>query len=566
LIAILAIAAVWAFAIAGYGYLFNIVKDSLREADDSLDLLQPFLGMAVLSALVNLINFFLPISNIVSVLLLLLGLGLFVRKQYPFQRPSWEMLAFSIIWLAAISAARALNRVNYYDSGLYGLQALDWLRAQTAPLGLANLQGRLGFDSAWFSFAAALQLPFLPVRMAVADEVLDLFVGIALFGGLVRLFQKGPERRHVFLALVALTMVTPILSAFAIEPLVYDVPIFWLTLAQGFVLLAVLDGKTRPVYAIWISSALAAFAVTIKLSGAPLFLAPATIAVIRWNELGQDRASLQRALRWAAGFGIAIGLPWATRNYLLSGCWLYPLAFTCEPRVAWAVPLDQVRVMSLLVLAQARMNVYDYAGVLANWDWLRQWLPLQWRSTELRFLLILFVVSLLGLLWSSLRGAASRPHREAWLIQLPFLAGTLIWFFSAPAVRFGAGYVWAMTLLMLTVCLWPLVSGATQAQNLGRFFLATVLCAIFIVFGVRFLVGAVSPEVSMADHWLFPASPPVPQVHQFVTARGQILYVPSSSDNLCWEANLLCTPYPDAALNFTEADGRYKMFYISQGQ
>jgi hypothetical protein len=67
--------------------------------------------------------------------------------------PALILLAGAVVLLIAI---RSAGPCNYYDTGLYGAQAVRWIQTYSAVPGLANLYGRLGINSSVFLFIAGI--------------------------------------------------------------------------------------------------------------------------------------------------------------------------------------------------------------------------------------------------------------------------------------------------------------------------------------------------------------------------------------------------------------------------
>src|SRR4029077_13569758 len=93
--------------------------------------------------------------------------------------------------------------------------------------------------------------------------------------------------------------------------------------------------------AAFLITGLVVFASVIKLSAAPLLLAPAwLIGIGLWN----DR---RRAIA-LAGFAFVVAAPFLIRNVIVSGYLLIPVPWTRVPGLAWAVPRERMEALLAL--------------------------------------------------------------------------------------------------------------------------------------------------------------------------------------------------------------------------
>jgi hypothetical protein len=121
-----------------------------------------WMGFAISLALLQIWNLRLPITGTATVFLFCIGLlGLLANRAVIFGRlittllssPLSILLAGAIILLIAV---RSAGPCDYYDTGLYGAQAIHWIQTNRAIPGLANHYGRLGINSSVFLFIAAI--------------------------------------------------------------------------------------------------------------------------------------------------------------------------------------------------------------------------------------------------------------------------------------------------------------------------------------------------------------------------------------------------------------------------
>src|SRR5215471_855790 len=112
-----------------------------------------------------------------------------VRNEWQANR-RWIVPALAVVLFLAF---RASGPCDYYDTGLYGAQAVRWIMTYPAVPGLANLHGRLGFNSSAFLCVAALSgdSKDLGIHLFPGFMLTALFVNILPACG--RLMNRAPK-------------------------------------------------------------------------------------------------------------------------------------------------------------------------------------------------------------------------------------------------------------------------------------------------------------------------------------------------------------------------------------
>jgi hypothetical protein len=449
------------------------------------------------------------------------------------------------LWLLLL-AALANRPPQLYDAGLYHLQTIQWIRAAPAPLGLANLHARFGYNSAWFPLAAVLQLPVWSTAAGFAPNLLSplliWFYGLAGLGAARRLIAGGWSRHDLFLC-GSLAVLGGELFTYQVTSLPPDLPIFILALACTALCLRWSEGGLAAPVAVAALALLAAFGLAIKLSAVPLTLFPLAL----WARAGLARQAppWQPLAALVGGVGLVLFVPWVARGLLLSGCPAFPSTVLCAPGLEWRVPVARVEAEAREIMAWGRLPDVPTETVLRDWTWLGPW----WDRVRVQGLvpaaLKLHALALAALALAGRRPLRGDSARAGWAWALvPLLAGVAYWFFSAPEFRFGAGYWWGSGLLLLAAGLFRLRDRI--APRARRRFQQIATVALISAFGVWLaLPAAVTAayfiQAGPAQFWLqWPPVPTPPLVRQG-TSSGQAVYQPATGVQ-CWLAPLPCTP------------------------
>lgn len=425
-----------------YGFLFLKLAGRLMriEADLPAPPLILVAGLVALTTLASFFSLFIQIGLWVDGLLLAGALaGVLARLV------SWPRFARPMAWLPLAVMALALlivlenatHRPLNPDTNIYHAQAIHWIESYPAVPGLGNLHGRLAFNSAWFVSNALFSFSFLGLRSFHLLGSLLFLAGLYYCGGALTALGQGKYTTANLLKILFFPLAFSLLGAEVSSP-GSDFPVSLLLWLLA-VLWAEQEEATQPFHPL-LSILIAVFAVTIKLSAAPILLLAALFLGRQWFQ-GERRRFL-----WLAVCGALVLLPFLARNIILSGYLLYPFPSVDLFSFDWKVPLERAIAEREAVLAWGRFPRMDAAQALAMpfGEWFPRWLADQTLNRRV----ILFaamgsaLVAVPGLL-------ARRPLRSYWLGWVVFYMGSLFWLLTAPDFRFGYGFLIATILLAL---------------------------------------------------------------------------------------------------------------------
>jgi hypothetical protein len=526
----------WMPALAGLGSVVTHGGDRrLRPAIAGL------LGIGVLGAASTVANFFVPISPAVATLLWAAGVALFlVRRRWLLEEVGKaDLLAMALVAIVAVPLAWPREWINY-DTGLYHLQAVRWMREHSVPLGLAHLHNRLGFNSLFHAAAAALEfLPAAGRSVWFANLLPTAFAASAGIVGARRLLAGDSSFPNLFLSFV----LVPVASSLASYPGLGTDHVAALAAYVSFALWArALQDRPWPGPEAVPATLLALVALTVKISTAVLFAG--SVAILAWRL----RRGAAAHVRGTAPAAIAIALPWLARNVALSGCLVFPVAVTCLTSEPWAVGPAAARELAGWITSWARKPFLRPEQVLGSWDWLRGW-PDLYATDESRVLVTLFALGLV--LWLA---AARATSRSLAVLSAIATAGAAWWFLKAPSPRFGLAYLYPLALLPLAFGLSRLAPGGARWPRAAAITVIVLACSATLRSNCGGLAASActaffqSPSGSRARFWLPWLSWPRDDFDVAVQPRplrsGQTAYVATQ----CWDSPLPCTPSLDPDL------------------
>jgi hypothetical protein len=433
-----------------------------------------------------------------------------------------------------------------FDGGLYHFQAIRWINEARITPGLGNLHGRLAFNSAFYPFVAALNLPPLFGHgRALANSFLCLAVLAQILHHLhehLRLAPGAPDRGTTLAHLLAL----PLVGYLAVTSLGLASPSADLASAFGqialFLLLvrgieAAADRSIDLSARIATLGLLATALVTIKLSN--LGFAAGVIALIAarcWHARPPVRP-----LRALAAVAAALGAIWVTRGYVMSGYPCYP-STVGGLNFDWTVPAEQARHDADVVFSWARQPWASKETVLGNSQWIGPWLQRAWSNFEGIVapvgLALLAAAAALGLLLLRRRPAPATTSAGAWWPLAPIFSGLVFWWFTAPDPRFANALLWLLPIGALAAL------AATSEARLRYRPSAPVLVALAILANLHFGNWIIRHPASLRDFSTTGWQPVLPAGYTpRATASGLIVntyqYRP---EQLIWDGPRPATP------------------------
>lgn len=553
-------------------------RSAFGRAGDRL-VLSLWLGLVVLAQALLAASLLAPLTPLCGALVAagLCGLALASRGVRGEAARLWGRLrprpVLALVALAAGVAALAAQPVTYFDTGLYHFQNVRWLAEHGAVPGLALVQVRFAFSSAWFALAA----PFAagPFATRAAGAACGFALLVAALHALVcaRRCVAGEARCSDWLAVLSYALVLPPVLfwrlAASASP---DLPVFFLAAAVAWAV-ALSEEEEGGAGARLVPVLLAAGAVGAKLSGLPLLLV-ACVYYARGAGLSARRLS-------AAGAAVALMLlPTFAYGVVASGCPAFPSKALCV-EVPWSVGVGAAERLTLVIRDWAR---WEGTGLVPSdgWGWVAPWATkgftfknafvvpccllvaglgafarararaagtsvlLAGCAGLLVFLLLrggelLMVALALAAAAAALTRGGGEFRGRAWVLAAG-LAGTALTLYAAPALRFGLGYAAILFAALLVPAAVRLAGGAGAGPG-GGFRRRAPLASMLTACGLFFFVTAFAPgtgargEGSLGRLLLPPAMRAAATAAR--EAKGFRYAVPVSGGQ-CWAAELPC--------------------------
>lgn len=426
-------------------FILNVTK-FYREFDADSFFWNTITGFCIILFIATVASLFLPLGSINVQLALLIPAIIFNRKQPEFFKhlksalPNINILRVLLFCMLLLSLAMHSWTINHPDTLDYHQETIGWISRLKAITGLAYINHRFGYGGSWYIMCSLFSFHFAEFKALT-------FINIAVPVWFMLFFLKKADENWNKKNFVSTSIILAILLCFLVFSLlrltlVSASPDF---IASLFILLifyyTLTGGKN-----LYFLSLLSATAIVIKLFALPI------VMILALQSLLQIKKKPVRTLLAALLF-ITLISPFIARNIITTGYAIFPhpaLLVTNNPHT---LPAERVQHEKDYIKAYNRfpVNYSDQREVkrVATLP-LNEWIPKWWTTktiTDKIFLTICFV-SFITLLILTKRIIRERRPELLFCVITTF-CGVLFWFYNAPEIRLGGGYLLAMPVLVI---------------------------------------------------------------------------------------------------------------------
>ena len=513
------------------------------------------IGLFGLGMLGVLLNFLLPLTPVIQWFCTTVGLGLFVRAVTKKQintpnntRLEWLQLSLCLAIFSWWSTKLGWG----YDSGLYTLQSIAWMTQEPVPVGIANLHGRLAFNSIWLSALSIFDWGGIEASAKfVANGLLASFFFSLLIGFLVG--SKHCRRLGGEMLFLNILLLASVFFLFWHGPNIdtdYPVAVLVILVYVNF-LTAEQPGLSehdvlKRLLLIWL---LGGFAVLCKISAAPVLILP-VIETFLALKRGHD---LRRCLVGPV-LVLIMATAWTVRSFLLSGCLAYPIVPGCSDSVAWGAGTDLALSYSDAIIGWAQSRSLSPGQ---GWGWVSEWVVIhQPFLIDYGYLVQALIAAILVLMVFSIlrrmptpRAPRGFPNGRYPIAMAVTILSLGFWFVTAPEPRFAMGSIIVFTSLSIAgVIVLLKIAAALENSPLSRQYWLFSLPAALLIALVRY------------ETPFFTAAPSGASLNAAVihVRDGNEIRMPLEGDQ-CWQISIPCTPYLSPETRYS-TDGWYPVF------
>jgi hypothetical protein len=326
--------------------------------------------------------------------------------------------------------------INNSDTYIYHAQSIHWIESYPVIKGLGNFFNRLAYNSGWFVQNALFSFSFLGARSFHVLNGLLVF-SVSMF--FILEFIQGSNKNQIEIPQIWGLLIIPLgiisIGTQASAPST-DMPVAYLIWFSGYLAMR-LKKQTNLFPTIFIITGITAFAFTIKISIAPLFLLPLLLVIFNIKTI--KIKNLIMLLIW----GGLILTPWMIRNMIISGYIIYPSAVTAVP-VDWRIPESLVKDDEQGIRAWGFYERGSANEVMDKpfFERIKFWFFNLTMNQKMMVVTSLFspIIMLIIFLFSLFKNKLNFTI-ETLITIVSFYAGFLFWIIVSPNLRFGYVYL-----------------------------------------------------------------------------------------------------------------------------
>ncbi len=414
--------------IISYGrILSNIFK--INEICISLNVI---FGCFFLGILSLIINFVLPINIYVGNTILVLGIIFFLKDLKYFNK----QLKFLIIISIIAFVTGIYENIFRPDAALYHLPFISNLNENKIILGLNNLHSRFGFIS-FFQYISSTLNNSIFINKAIFFPNLILFSSSLVYFLKLSLNKNSSSEIKIlslfFVICIALDMNR--FSEFGNDENAHM--LYFILVVHIIVFFTKYNTNQKNNLKI------------ILLISLFLFMIKTIYSLVIFLVLYVIFKSVRNFKIFSVYnfFLSLIFFLWLLKNFLISGCLIYPVEATCVDQVFWSYNSGSDIIIEAWAKGFPDSNTeLDMKSYIKNFVWLQTW-----SSNHLLFILkklslLLISITILILIFYR-NGPKFSVSHEIKIILILNLIFCLVWFFKFPVYRFGTGFLISLIVL-----------------------------------------------------------------------------------------------------------------------
>jgi len=486
------------FSIVGYG---NSFKNIFRLKENNLGYLG-ILGILTLIIFTYFINFFIPIYPILSLFLLIFGVSLFIKfliNDFKILKKDFTTLIIVFIFLIIF----ILNAKNHDDFPYYHFSYINIITQLENVFGLGNFNHGFRTPSSIFYLSSVFNLPGTDYNLIHLSPV--YFLGFTNFIFLKKIYSNLKNKENFSVILLS------IMSLALINIFFYRMAEHGTDRSAQIIILLIFieiieftnkkyleeDQINKLIILITLAVSLKAFYLIYIILFFPLF-------VFQQNKKNFLTKLVKSKIFFVCSlfFLILIAI-----NFINTGCFVYPLAMTCNENLLWSISLGEVNHMNewyqLWSKGGASPNyiVENRADYISSFNWLSNWIDVYFfnKVTDFVLGLIFLTIIIFVLFFKKNLNFKSFANKKIIVLYLILILLFVEWFYNHPALRYG-GYHLIALLIFIPSALF--LDSKVKFDKGLTIKINVILLIILLVFSARNF-NRISKEIKLYNYDIF---------------------------------------------------------------
>ena len=410
------------------------------------------IGTILLSFFGLILNFIIPLNIIVNNTIIILA---FIY--YLFFLNYQKKIFFKILLISSLSSILIiLNNVNRPDAGLYHLPFINILNENKIIIGLSNLHFRFGHISIIQYLSAIFRNSFLSDNGIIIPPaiIISLFL-LFLLDKIINILKKK-NCDLIFYLFLLLLLIFCLYTFSNYSKYGNDAPSYVYFFYLLILTLSVYKIKSITLHALSKIYIVSIFVILNKIFFILVIIIPLFFFYCKKKIFIKFNKSLI--------FGSLFIVAWIIKNFLVSGCLVYPLSQSCIKEISWINNSDIIlQQLSGEAWAKSWPDFINQGAIantaitvsmeefIKNFNWINSW-NLKHRQVIIEKLspFIIFTLFLLPVIFLSKKnGLFLKKNRNNFniiiFITLINFFGSVLWFFKFPLYRYGIPYIITFT-------------------------------------------------------------------------------------------------------------------------
>ena len=340
----------------------------------------PVIGIFYLGNVLIFLNFFVPLNNIyVVIFIFLLLIPNFLEFKLTSPKIDIEFLTKYIL-MPSILIISLYSTGWHYDAGFYHLNHQNWLRESNMILGFVNIHWAFGMSSIYEYVSAFFWLENSFILLHFLNLIFFHFLYLVLIDNLNNSSNNILRNSSLFILLFSL------LDNFGINGgrngFLYVQGVTKQDIAVGVIFFILCRSIIVQIYRnkineddFFIVVLLSLLIIQIKLSSISIvfLLIYYLYFIFKNTDIRFSKIFLNNI------FSVIFGVLWLTKQYLTTGCFIYPVNFTCRNNFDWYSKNSTESYEAITVNSSYSLPLYNYNVV----EWFKTFLSFRINSTVL---------------------------------------------------------------------------------------------------------------------------------------------------------------------------------------
>lgn len=531
-------------------FVLRAIHQPLTTGSQWLDAF--WLGWSLALLFLQLWHFVLPVNDIVFGLLLVISIIsltvhrnkiVVIVRRFKHYRWFFVIIGLVVIWLSN----RAIDMPVGYDTGFRDIQAVMWIDSYPIVPGLNNLFSSLAFNQSVYLYDALLDVCIWSGRAYhIASGLLLCVFLVSAIWGAVQLYRhregQGIRWSWIFRMLLIPYVLYESVQSGGTSHFLTDTAVDIVGFVSvGYVLDFLQTYRGNNAYLIYRVAILILTGFVLKQSFIVFGLCLGVLVVVVWLRRGGLRFDGMRIVGYVLLYAIALGVPFMARGVVTSGYIAYPQSIG-RFDVDWAESPELIRERQEMLATNTRIRYADADETLNSWAWVIPWFE---SAIKRLFDFVLPIgLSLLLLLCYVVGRVRNRKDKQdysagLWIL-IPMLVMIVVWFLSAPNIKYIKYVLWinAAVMMLLALLSWTPIA---WRWRVGSVFAVTASAMTYVLYFAIVQQTLFLPAAATEDGLYVRPMPPIKVV---VTDSGAEINTPDSHIKQCWHIPLPCTPVP----------------------